>query len=235
MFGISCSIYNWFTGRSVHDDRQYYEEKQNQKWYIIEGNIGSGKTTLINKLKEQQNIEVLEEPVIKWKQIKDEKGENILGLFYQNPQKYAYLFQTIVFKTRMMDIETPQSKPIRFSERSIWTDKNVFSKNCRELGYLNEIEKNVYDTWFYWLENKLERKPNAIFYLKAAPEICMDRIHIRNRQEETNITLDYIKSIHEKHEEWLNDKEYQGIPVYIIDNNGNPENAYQQVMSILKN
>ena len=52
-----------------------------KKWFIIEGNIGSGKTTLINKLKSNNDYEVIEEPVSTWLSIKGDNDKNLLGLF----------------------------------------------------------------------------------------------------------------------------------------------------------
>ena len=58
----------------------------------IEGNIGAGKTTLINLLKEKykndDRIVFLEEPVDTWEKITQD-GKNILELFYENQQKYS--------------------------------------------------------------------------------------------------------------------------------------------------
>jgi deoxyadenosine/deoxycytidine kinase len=85
------------------------------KWYIIEGNIGSGKTTLLDKLAEHNNYEVIREPVDIWQNIKNDKNENILQQFYKDPNRYAYLFQTIVFKTRLQSLDKIQEKEIRFS------------------------------------------------------------------------------------------------------------------------
>lgn len=199
--------------------------KPNQRWYIIEGNIGCGKSTLLSLLQREENVEVIQEPVHVWKNIKEEKrekedgeGENILGLFYKNPSRYAYLFQTIVFKTRMMALEPKQEKPIRFSERSIWTDKNIFSKSCFEMGHMSSIEKNAYDVWFEWLERKITRKPDGIIYLRAKPDVCLDRVRQRHREEETSVSVDYLTVIHDKHENWLMNPSYNGIPIYIIEN-----------------
>ena len=212
-------IYNYFFGK---------------KWYIIEGNIGCGKTTLIKMLKENKDIEVIEEPVDVWKQIKNEHDENILGLFYKDPNQYAYLFQTIVFKTRMMSLEKKQLKMFRFSERSIWTDKNIFSKSCYELGNMNTIEKNTYDTWFEWLEQKITVKPDGIIYLRANPVICLNRLQMRNREEESSVTLEYMNIIHNKHEEWLNvNNSYNNIPIYVIDNTSSSYNTLEKVEQLI--
>lgn len=205
-----------------------------KRWYIIEGNIGCGKTTLIRNLKKSGNYEVIEEPLEEWKNIKNEDEENILGLFYKDGKKYAYLFQTIVFKSRIKSLDIEQTKAIRFSERSIWTDKNIFSKNCYEMGLMNTVEKSTYDFWFEWLESKIKRMPDGIIYLRACPDVCLDRMKKRDRLEENTVSLDYLTKIHEKHEIWLNNTKYNTIPIYIVENSVEPEESLKKVIEIIK-
>ena len=209
-----------------------------KRWYIVEGNIGCGKSTLIQQLKMQPEwCEVIDEPVDVWKSITDEHGENILGLFYNDPHRYAYLFQNIVFKTRLMSLEKEQVKPVRVSERSIRTDKHIFSASCFELGYMNVIEKNIYDKWFHWLEQKIPRRPDGIIYLKVAPEICLQRIKTRDRNEESTVSLDYLTHLHQKHETWLNQHRFtsDNVPIFVIDNTGDPLQTLQAATRIIRN
>ena len=66
----------------------------------IEGNIGSGKSTFINKLEKyiqennkEKNIFFLSEPVDEWLNIKDENDEHILSKFYNNQENILLLFK----------------------------------------------------------------------------------------------------------------------------------------------
>lgn len=187
-----------------------------KKWYIIEGNIGSGKSTLLQYLQKLDQVEVIPEPVDVWINIKDSEGKNLLDHFYSDMERYSYMFQAMVFKTRIQSTDVPQEKNIRFSERSIWTDRYVFGKLCIEDNKMNSIEKECYQYWFDWLENKFKPKPDGIIYVRCSPEKCMERIHKRGRSEENKISLDYLTKLHNSHEEWL--QNWKETPVIILDN-----------------
>jgi deoxyadenosine/deoxycytidine kinase len=45
---------------------------------------------------------------------------------------------------------------------------------------------------------------DGIIYLRAAPDKCLDRLKSRNRTEESSIDLQYLETLHEYHEHWLN-------------------------------
>jgi deoxyadenosine/deoxycytidine kinase len=183
---------------------------------LIEGNIGSGKTTLLDKLSNNDNFEVICEPVDLWLKINSSNGKNLLQEFYEDPVRYAHLFQTMVFITRLQSIEHEQTKNVRFCERSILTDRYVFGKSCINSGKMNELEINCYNIWFDWLETKFSEKPDAIIYLKCSPEKCQSRMQERSRKEESTVPIKYLKELHDYHEDWINN--CKDIPTLIIDN-----------------
>ena len=45
--------------------------------------------------------------------------------------------------------------------------------------------------------------PDGFIYLRATPDICMDRMKRRSRQEEVGIEMEYLQGLHQKHEDWL--------------------------------
>lgn len=202
------------------------------KWFIIEGNIGSGKSTLLKILENLEEVEVIQEPVDKWLEIKDNNGKNLLQYFYDDMDRYSYMFQSMVFKTRVEALDKPQKKMFRFSERSIWTDRFVFGKMCVEDGKMNPIESACYKYWFNFLEEKFKPEPDGIIYVKCSPEKCLERIENRGRSEENKIPLEYLINLHQKHEEWFYNNENK-TPVLIIDNE--QDNNWNEIIKKINN
>lgn len=193
----------------------------------IEGSIGSGKSTLVEKIK-QKGIHALTEPVEKWREYESD-GLNILALFYQNPKRWAYTFQTIVFKSRIIQLfENP--KDIIY-ERSPLTDNNVFAKACHQNGYMTDMEYKLYLSWSNFMIDEFKALPRKIIYIRTSPKVCLERINKRKRPEEASIDIEYLEQIHQLHEEWLSNT---NIPVLIIDNENSKDNWDDEINDIIK-
>ena len=93
-----------------------------------------------------------------------------------------------------------------FLDRSLATDKNVFEKMLYDSGMINELEHQAYNLWydFYWkyVRDNSKSKPIHI-YLKCDAKICKERIGKRGRDEEANISLEYLQDLNKYHDEWL--------------------------------
>ena len=179
------------------------------KLYFVEGNIGTGKSTflgMIEKCFPAEKVQVIYEPVDMWRNFTDKQGKNILDYFYSDPKRYAYIFQSIAFVSRAEKLkEIDTTKEYVFIERSIWSDRNIFAKNCYENQSMSDIEFLLYEKWFSWLEGELKDsvKDFSIIYLKSPSEVCLNRVNVRKRPEEQGILLDYLQQLERKHEEWL--------------------------------
>lgn len=182
----------------------------------IEGNIGIGKSTLLNNVELYcknnglNSIIVLREPEEEWSKIKDENGETILSHFYKDSKKYSFSFQILVLKT-MADLisKTIRANPdckIIICERSILSSFHVFTEMLHESSLLNDIEFQIYKSIYnekidYF--NNFNIIPKKIIYLECDPQICFKRIKNRNRKGETNISLDYLYTCENYHNFWL--------------------------------
>jgi deoxyadenosine/deoxycytidine kinase len=207
-------------------------------WFYIEGNIGSGKSTLCRLLNEiLEDVEVIYEPVEKWRSMKDdESGINILEAFYKDQSRWSYSLQTYTFLTRIYEILKPQDKKYRFVERSIYTDKFIFAKSLLDTGKMTSLEWNMYCDWFTWLSDESYKKidkPSGFIYIRADPEISFQRMMKRERSEEKCVPIEYLKTISKYHDDWLMSDEYRDN-VLVIDVNNDFEND-EKFMSEIKN
>lgn len=192
-------------------------------WFYIEGNIGSGKSTLCRLLNEiMENVEVIYEPVDQWRNMKDDvTGKNILESFYEDQYRWSYALQMYTFHTRMREIMKPQEKSIRFVERSIYTDKYVFAKSLTDTGRMKTLEWNMYCDLFQWLSEdcyKKTDKPSGFIYIRADPETSYKRMVKRERVEEKCVPIEYLQNICKYHDDWLLSDKYKDN-VLIIDVN----------------
>lgn len=173
----------------------------------IEGNIGVGKSTFTNILKNifVESI-IVEEPVDMWLNTCTKSGENILGLFYKDIPRWGYTFQNIAYVTRMMKIQDAikSNKKTIFLDRSLGTDKNVFEKMLYDDKLISDIENNMYNLWCDFYKNYVNDMSSwKYIYLRCSPNTSYERIKKRGREEEKNITLEYLEKLHKYHEEWL--------------------------------
>ena len=181
---------------------------KNKKWFIVEGNIGSGKSTFCKLFTEKyNNIDICLEPVNEWINMKDDNTDkNILQNFYDDPKRWSYTFQNYAAITRVNNLTKPSNKNIKIVERSIFTDKNVFAKSLYETGEISNIEWKMYNEWYDWLLNNLIEKigePSGFIYLRCDPKISYERLKIRSRNEESTVPLSYLETLHQAHDNWL--------------------------------
>lgn len=178
--------------------------------FSLEGNIGVGKSTMLNKLKQlfgdrlnNRECIFLQEPVEEWQSIKDLNGEDILTKFYKDQDKYAFSFQMMAYISRqalLMKAVEENPGSIIITERCIHTDKQVFAKMLYESGKIEEVNYVIYNKWFDTFSVKYEYTGHI--YLRASPQVCYDRVKERSRSGET-IPLEYLTSCHDNHDNWL--------------------------------
>jgi len=155
----------------------------------IDGNIGAGKSTILNYIHTKYNIYIDLEPLDKWKPFLD----NI----YTNKKKY-FNFQIRVWLDRSW-IQEKDNKSNIIMERSPYFIRNTFNKYMYDNDLItpqeNIIINELYDkTDIIW-------KSNYYIYIRSSPVKCLERIKKRNRENEQEIDLEYIENIHNLHEE----------------------------------
>jgi thymidylate kinase len=177
----------------------------------IEGNIGSGKSTLVSILKEtlkdsldNRSIVFLQEPVDEWESIKDSNGITMLEKFYQDQERYSFPFQMMAYISRLALLKnTVKNNPeaIILTERSLYTDKHVFAKMLYDSGKIEDVNYQIYLKWFETFASDFPI--DGIVYIRSNPEICKERIQKRSRTGEDVISLDYLSSCNMYHDKMV--------------------------------
>lgn len=188
----------------------------NTKLISIEGNIGSGKSTLVENLRQEysscKNICFLQEPVDIWNTIKDNEGNTMLAKFYGNTKKYSFAFQMMAYISRLSLLKNAlkENYDIIVVERSMFTDKMVFAKMLYDDGNIEDVEYQIYNKWF---DDFITELPEIqIIYVKTEPNVALERVKKRSRDGET-IPLEYLQNCHNYHEDWLKTYDKQKITI----------------------
>lgn len=218
---LMSSIVNSFVPQTNPIDYQellrsvLQQPKKPQIVYVtIEGNIGSGKSTMIGHIRERfPDYRIVDEPVHIWQALKDEANRSLLELFYTDKKRWSYTFQSSAFITRIMgsskaigkateDIKNKQAdKLVILSERSILTDRHVFASMLRDDNSLNPLEWELYTYWFDHFSKDITL--DGIIYVTTDSNVCSDRIKTRGRQGEEGIPQEYLDQLTKYHEQWL--------------------------------
>ena len=172
----------------------------------IAGMIGAGKSTLAAALGQHLHLPVYYEPV---------QDNEYLADFYRDTPRYAFATQIYLLNRRFQ-----QHQEIIWrggggvQDRTIYEDA-VFARTLVALGLMEERDYRNYLGLFRHMSNFMCR-PHVIVYLDVRPERSLERIHMRSRDVESRISLDYLQALYASYEEFVQDIS-RSIPVIRVD------------------
>jgi deoxyadenosine/deoxycytidine kinase len=131
-----------------------------------------------------------------WQNVGEQKNINLLGLYYDKPERWGFTFQIYAFMSRLSkwtEYSRMTGKGIRISERSLLSDRYIFASIMRDMNILDEAEHSIYQQFYDHLVgiNQIVDLFGVI-YIQCAPEICDKRIKKRSREGEDTIPIDYL-------------------------------------------
>lgn len=166
---------------------------------VIEGNIGSGKSEILNHLGEMGYL-VKQEPIEAWTLFDD---------FYNNQEKYSFAFQSQV-------VLSYSNFSNCIIERSPRSSIQVFAKMLNKQKKISDLQLSILCA----LHNELPIPDvDMLIYLDVPSSICYDRIQLRGRKQEKNITIEYLDQIDHYYKEYINDMKKSLTNVITIDCN----------------
>jgi len=179
---------------------------------IVDGNIGSGKTTQLDLL-EKKGWKVHREPLDKWP----------LEEFYKDPSRWAFYFHMVILQTQR-PIDHPE--PVVY-ERSLASSKTVFWQVLVNRGLVTDGEDHTYSQFY----DKFVWYPDLYIFLKKSPEKAFEHMSLRGQAGDSGIDLDYLREL---------DSEYNNLisklpcEVIIIDAERTPEEIHEEIIRLLQ-
>ncbi|HUR31541.1 MAG TPA: deoxynucleoside kinase [Saprospiraceae bacterium] len=174
------------------------------KYICIEGNIGSGKTSLCEILSNKYPARL----------VLEEFDDNpFLPFFYQNPERYAFTVELFFMAERHKQLSQINFQHDLFYEFSLsdycfWKTLIFARKN------LDEKEYRLFQRLFNML-NANSPNPELLIYLHRTPKKLLEQINLREREYETGITSNYLQTIQDSYFEFFYSQ--TSYPIVIVD------------------
>ena len=160
----------------------------------VSGNIGSGKTTLTEKLAKHYG----------WKAEFEAVDNNpYLPDFYEDMKRWSFHLQVYFLNSRFNQLKTIQaSSESTIQDRTIYEDAYIFAANLYKSNLLTERDYANYKSLFDSMISHV-KAPDLLIYLKADIPKLVGQIEKRGRSYETAMRIDYLKNLNSHYEEWI--------------------------------
>lgn len=183
----------------------------------IAGNIGSGKTTLTKLLSKQFN----------WEPHFDDVDNNpYLESFYDDMQRWSFNLQIYFLNSRLRHIiKIKETDKTIIQDRTIYEDAYIFASNLHEMNLMSTRDFENYISIFE-LMTSFVSPPDLLIYLRATVPTLVANIQKRGRKYEESIRLDYLSSLNQKYETWIENYTIGKLLIIDVDNidfENNPE------------
>lgn len=179
------------------------------KHVALAGNIGAGKTTLSEMLARHFGWDVHYE---------DAENNPYLSDFYMDMKRWSFNLQVFFLSSRYQQVlKILQGNRTVVQDRTIYEDAFIFAPNLADMGLMERRDFENYLTLFQSIVSSV-RPPDLLIYLKASIPTLVDHIQMRGRDYEGSISLDYLKRLNERYDNWINGYREGKLLIINIDN-----------------
>ena len=174
----------------------------------IAGNMGSGKSTLVEFLSQNYDVAPFYEP----------NDENpYLADFYGDMKRWAFQSQLYFLSNKFRLHQVLDRQPgVVALDRTIFEDAEIFAT---ALYQMRKISKRDWDTYqgFYTSILDAIRPPDLLIYLRCSMRTLRQRIKLRGREMEQDVPLAYLKRLDRLYENWISSYKMSDVLVLETD------------------
>ncbi|WP_438966465.1 deoxynucleoside kinase [Flavobacterium sp.] len=175
----------------------------------IAGNIGAGKTTLTKLLAKH----------FKWEpHFEDVEDNPYLDDFYHQMERWSFNLQIFFLNSRFRQVlQIRESGKKIIQDRTIYEDAHIFAPNLHAMGLMTNRDFNNYSSLFDLMEG-LVGPPDLLIYLRSSIPNLVKQIHMRGRDYENTISIDYLSRLNERYEAWIQNYDKGKLLIIDVDN-----------------
>lgn len=183
----------------------------------VEGNIGSGKSTLVARLAAARpELRVFPEPVDEW--------GDLLQRYYEDPVQWGLALQLRALLSSCAAVGCEETCVV---ERGPLSCRHVFGQLLFNDGKLSQSDWDLFKRYC----DALGWAPDAIIYVQTPHDVCYERMQARGRPAETGVDAQYIRRLDFQYETMLR---YAQVPVVArLDGLLSPEELERAALEVI--
>jgi len=167
-----------------------------EKFVAVAGNIGVGKTTLVQMLCDNLGWTPFFEP---------ERENPYLADFYKDMHTWAFHSQVFFLTRRLRAHKNLCIHPGSvIQDRSVYEDAEIFAHNLYKQQQIGERDYQTYQELYQALVEFLP-PPDLVLYIRASVPTLQERIKQRGRDYEEQIDPAYLEQLNILYEQWIED------------------------------
>jgi deoxyadenosine/deoxycytidine kinase len=165
-----------------------------RKFIAIAGNIGAGKSSLLDFLTSSYDVAPFYEP---------NDANPYLQDFYRDMRRWAFPSQLFFLSNKFrIHQEADRTPGVVIQDRTIFEDAEVFATALRQMRMIDHRDWETYQT-FYQAILRAIQPPDLMIYLRCSMRTLRKRIRLRGRAMEQNIPPSYLRRLDRLYEQWI--------------------------------
>lgn len=180
-----------------------------QRYIAVAGNMGVGKSTLVQFLTSQFGGEPFYEPV---------DTNPYFTRFFKDMRKWAFHSQVYFLTHKFRIHQTVQKKPgLVVIDRSIYEDAEIFAKGLFRARKMTKDEFQLYWQLYEAMCQSL-RPPDILIYLTCSIKTLKERISTRGRKTERGVPVSYLRRLQKNYDNWIKGIDFCEVVTIRTDN-----------------